>query len=53
MDMFHRKADRAELERAAESFSEMLGHVDALGDMIAEARGKHPAAERVPEKVAS
>jgi hypothetical protein len=49
MDMFHRKGDRAELERAAESFNEMLGHVDALGDMLAEARHKQDAAELVPE----
>ena len=43
MDVFHRKGDRAELERAAENFSEMLGHVDALGDMIAEARDNQRA----------
>jgi len=43
MDLFHRKGDPAELERAAENFNEMLGQVDALGDMIAEARGKQPA----------
>jgi hypothetical protein len=49
MDMFHRKGDRAELERAAESFNEMLGHVDAVGDMLAEARGKDPMAARVVE----
>src|SRR5215813_12028042 len=36
MDMFHRKGDPAELGRAAENFNEMLGQVDALGDMITE-----------------
>ena len=50
MDMFHRKGDRAEIERAAESFKEMLRHVDAVGDMIAEASGKQrAAAHRVVE----
>ena len=44
MDVFQRKGDRAELERAAQSFNEMLGNVDGLGDMIAEARGRLPAA---------
>jgi hypothetical protein len=39
MELFQRKGDRAELERAAEGFNEMLGHVDSLGDMLAEARG--------------
>jgi len=43
MDMFHRKGDPAELGRAAENFNEMLGQVDALGDMITEARGRQPA----------
>jgi hypothetical protein len=43
MELFHRKGDPAELGRAAENFNEMLGQVDALGDMIAEARGKQPA----------
>jgi hypothetical protein len=51
MDLFHRKGDRTELERAAENFSEMLGHVDALGDMIAEARGNQRAARHVVEAV--
>ena len=49
MDVFQRKGDGAELERAAKNFSEMLGQVDALGDMIAEARGKQPTADRVTE----
>ena len=43
MDVYQRKGDRAELERAAEGFKEMLGHVDDLSDMIAEARGNPPA----------
>jgi hypothetical protein len=44
MEAFHRKGDRAELERAYENFNDMLGHVDRLGDTIAEARGKQLAA---------
>lgn len=49
MEAFHRKGDRAELERASENFNDMLGHVDRLGDMIAEARGKQPVPARVTE----
>ena len=49
MDMFHRKGDRAELEHAAENFSEMLGHVDAVGDIIGEARDKERIAPQVVE----
>ena len=49
MDVFQRKGDRTELERASESFNDMLGHVDALGEMIAEARGKQRAAPQVVE----
>ncbi len=49
MDVFQRKGDRTELERAAENFSEMLGHVDTLGNMIAEARGKQRARPQVLE----
>jgi predicted RNA-binding Zn ribbon-like protein len=45
MDAFHRKGDQAELERAAESFNEMLGYVDALGDMLAEVRAKQRVSE--------
>ena len=41
MEIFNRKADGAELERAAEHFNDMLGHVDQLGEMIAEARAKN------------
>jgi hypothetical protein len=40
MEVFHRKGDRADLERAADNFDDMLRHVDRLGDRIAEARGK-------------
>lgn len=43
MEAFHRKGDQAELERASENFNDMLGYVDRLGDMIAEARGKQSA----------
>ena len=46
MDIFHRKNDRAELERAAENFNEMLDHIDRLGDAIAEARGKQLAPDK-------
>ena len=52
MDIFHRKDDRAELERAAENFNDMLDHVDRLGDTIAEARGKQPAPNFAPDKAA-
>ena len=52
MDIFHRKDDRAELERAAENFNDMLGHVDRLGDTIAEARGTQPGADLAPDKAA-
>ena len=41
MEIFNRKADGAELERAAEHFNDMLGHVDQLGEMIAQARAKN------------
>src|SRR5262245_32149583 len=53
MDGFQRKGDRAELERAAEGFNEMLGHVDGLGDMIAEARGNPPAPRGAVAKTGS
>ena len=45
MELFHRKSDRGELERAAESFNEMLGSVDRLGEMIAEARRQASTAD--------
>jgi len=53
MDVFQRKGERAELERAAEGFNEMLGHVDDLGDMIAEARGNPPAPRGAVSKTGS
>jgi hypothetical protein len=40
MDVFQRRADASELERAAVHFDEMLGYVDRLGEIIAEARAK-------------
>jgi hypothetical protein len=52
MDLFHRKDDRSELDRAADSFSAMLGHVDRLGEMIADARGKRHATELVSDRAA-
>jgi len=45
MQLFEKKGDPSELERAAQHFSEMLV-VDHLGEMIADARAKHRA---VPE----
>jgi hypothetical protein len=47
MAVVHRKGDRAELERAAEHFNEMLGYVDALGALLAEARATQATAEPV------
>jgi len=41
MQLFEKKGDPSELERAAQHFSEMLGYVDRLGEMIADARAKH------------
>jgi hypothetical protein len=38
MEVFHRKGDRHELERATDSLSDMLGHVDRLGEIITDAR---------------
>jgi hypothetical protein len=53
MELFHRKGDRTELDRAADSFSAMLVHVDLLGEMIADARGKRDTpADVLPDKVA-
>ena len=52
MDDFHRKGDRGELERAAENFNEMLGHVDRLGDMIADARAKQRASAALVSETA-
>jgi hypothetical protein len=46
MELFQRKGDALELQRAAEHFNEMLGYVDRLGEMIADARAKQRA---VPE----
>ena len=53
MEVFRRKGDRGELERASENFNDMLGQVDRLGEIITEARGNQPAtSKRVPEKAA-
>jgi len=49
MEVFRRKGDRGELERASENFNDMLGQIDRLGDMIAEARGQQHAAARETE----
>jgi hypothetical protein len=47
MELFHRKAHAAALDRAATHFDEMLGHVDELGDLISEARVKQRATDDV------
>ena len=39
-ECFHHKGAPEELERAARHFREMLGHVDQVREMIAEARAK-------------
>jgi hypothetical protein len=41
MQLFEKKGDPSELERAAQHFNEMLGYVDRLGEMIADARAEH------------
>jgi hypothetical protein len=46
IETFHDKGHRPELERAAAHFNDMLGYVDRLGEMIADARAK----QLVPEK---
>ena len=40
MEIFQKKDDAVELERAAQHFDEMLSHVDRLGELIAKARVK-------------
>jgi hypothetical protein len=51
MDLFHRKGDRGELDRAAHDFHAMLEHVERLGNLIADARGKqHASAEVHPNE---
>jgi hypothetical protein len=52
METFHRKGDRGELDRAADSFGEMLGHVDRLGDIISEARATCRTAPTLVAKTA-
>jgi hypothetical protein len=53
MEVFHRKGDRSDLDRATDSFSDMLGHIDRLGEMIADARGTQPqTADRVRDSAA-
>jgi hypothetical protein len=53
METFHRKGDRGELERAADSFNDMLGYVDQLGDMITQARSKQGSASDLVAETAS
>jgi hypothetical protein len=53
MELFHRKGHRSELDRAADNFNDMRGHVDRLGEIIADARGKqHVTADVLPDKAA-
>src|SRR5262249_27026159 len=53
MEIFHRKDDPGELERAVESFNEMLGSVDRLGELIADARAKqHANPDALPDRAA-
>jgi hypothetical protein len=53
MEIFHRKDDPGELERAVENFSEMLGSVDRLGELIADAGAKqHATPDAVPDRAA-
>jgi hypothetical protein len=40
MALFHRKGNPSDVDRAADNFHEMLGHVDRVGELIADARGK-------------
>lgn len=43
MQLYEKKSDPSELERAAQHFNEMLGYVDRLGEMIADLRAKQRA----------
>jgi hypothetical protein len=52
MEIFHRKDDPGELERAVENFNEMLGSVDRLGELIADARAKHATPDALPDRAA-
>jgi hypothetical protein len=53
MEIFHRKDDSGELERAVENFNEMLGSVDRLGELIADARAKqHATPDALPDRAA-
>jgi len=50
MEMFHRKGDHAERNRAAESYEAMLVHVDRLGELLWATRREKT--ERAAEEVA-
>jgi len=53
MEIFHRKDDPGELERAVENFNEMLGSLDRLGELIADARAKqHATPAALPDRAA-
>lgn len=52
MEVFQRKGEPAELERAGAYFNDMLGHVDRLGDIIAEARRNQSATPDAPARAA-
>jgi hypothetical protein len=48
-----RKGDPGELDRAADNFNDMLGHVDRLGELIADARAKqHATPDALPDRAA-
>jgi hypothetical protein len=53
MEIFHRKDDPGELERAVENFNEMHGSVDRLGELIADAGAKqHATPDAAPDRAA-
>ena len=47
MEIFHRKSHVSALDRAADHFNEMLGHVDELDKLISEARASQRATDDV------
>jgi hypothetical protein len=50
MELFHRRGNFAELDRAASSYDAMLAHVDRLGELLRSAR--RDTREDVADKVA-
>jgi hypothetical protein len=43
MELFHRRGNPAELDRAAASYDTMLAHVDQLGELLRTARHRQNA----------